>query len=257
MADDKNPPSKSTDKPNPPSGFLIFFIVTLVITGLKIFMPSSAEYFDSAYILIIIITQYLINLNLTKVLCYDLDYKKAFMTTIVPWVIIFGMMNIMLTIFPGWLVPFSNTFGYFIASLAGSKDIVRRIFKDPDTEPAGDLAMPLTYIYNDQSLLVNEVSTENFDTFWSKSKNLQSPNAENFKTNFKNLIILKDTIAKCIWQILTGGLITSISYNFILNGNCMPTAEQAKQQSDQFNATLHAEQKEEDMKPTYNNSPFM
>lgn len=255
MADDENP--QSTDSPTPPSGFLIFFVVTLIVTGLKIFMPGSAQYFDSAYILVIIISQYLVNLNLTKELCYELDYKTAFMTTLFPWVIIFGVMNLMLTIFPGWLVPFSNTFGYFIATLAGSKDLVRKIFKDPKTETAGDLARPLSYIYNDQSLLVNEVSIENFDTFWNKSGTLKTGDAEQYKDDFKKLIVMKDTISKCIWQLLAGGLITSISYNYILNGNCMPTAAQAQESSDKFKANLSAEEERKNNQPEYSKNPFM
>ena len=255
MADDKN--TKDVE-PNPPSGFLIFFIVTLVVTGLKIFMPGSSQYFDSIYILIIIVSQYLINLNLTKTLCYDTDYKLAFITTVFPWVMLFGVMNLMLSIFPGWLVPFSNTFGYFVISLMGSKDLVRKIFIDPNTEAAGNLSKPLSYIYSDQSLLINEVSTENFETFWTNSATLRNPDVTpDEKENFKKLIIVKDSISKCIWQLLTGGLITAISYNYILNSNCMPSAEQAKAESAAINSEREERENSNKNEQEYSNQPFV
>ena len=201
-----------TDKTDtPPSGFLIFFIVTVIVTALKIIMPKAAAFITSGYILVIIITQFFINLSLTKSLCYAVDYKKAFLITVFPWVMLFGVINMMLDVFPGWLSPFSNTFGYFAATLAGSKDLIRKILKDPTTEEAGDLSKPLSYIYSDQSLLINQVTIDNFDEFWDRMSQtrLMNPGVSNnsqLKEKFLSIITLKDTISRCIWQILTGGL---------------------------------------------------
>lgn len=235
MADPNNPETdqQDTKTSNPQSGFFIFLIVTLIVTGFKIMMPSSDQLIDASYILIIIITQFMINLGLTKTLCYETNYKKAFMTTIFPWVMLFGVINMMLTIFPGWLSPFSNTFGYFAATLAGSKGTVDSIFIDPTTEQAKSMAKPLAYIYSDRSLLMNQVTLESFDDYWNKSAPLmKTPGQEGYdpdgREKFLKLIRLKTTISKCVWQLLTGGLITAISYNYILNSECTPSIEQTK-----------------------------
>lgn len=247
-----------TDKTStPPSGFLIFFIVTVIVTVLKIIMPKASAFITSGYMLVIIISQFFVNLSLTKSLCYAVDYKQAFLITIFPWVMLFGVINVMLDVFPGWLSPFSNTFGYFAASLAGSKDLIREIFKDPTTQSAGDLSKPLAYIYSDQSLLINQVTIDNFDEFWERMEktglmNTGVGNSSKLKEKFLGIITLKDTISRCIWQILTGGLITAISYNYIMNSNCMPTAEQAEIDAKKIKEEVDKRILEEKKKPKYN-----
>ena len=44
--------------------------------------------------------------------------------TIIPWVLIFGVINIILIIFPGWISPFANTFGYGVMNLLGLKQLL-------------------------------------------------------------------------------------------------------------------------------------
>ena len=46
------------------------------------------------------------------------------MVTLIPWVIIFGILNVLLLQFPGWKAPFSNTIGYLIANIAGAKNLL-------------------------------------------------------------------------------------------------------------------------------------
>ena len=61
--------------------------------------------------------------------------------TIIPWIIIFGVMNIDLIIFPGWVSPFANTFGYGAMNLLGLKDLLKVILNldkdNPDIMLAG------------------------------------------------------------------------------------------------------------------------
>jgi len=42
---------------------------------------------------------------------------------------IFGILNLLLLTLPGWLAPFSNTFGYAIAKLAGLSDLMNEILR--------------------------------------------------------------------------------------------------------------------------------
>ena len=75
-----------------------------------------------AYILIVIIGQFFINLNLTTQMCHKAQGSQTLLITIIPWMVIFGVFNLLLSFFPGWLKPFSNTFGYFVASWFDLKD---------------------------------------------------------------------------------------------------------------------------------------
>ena len=105
-------------------------------------------------------------------LCNDhYQYMNAAYITLVPWVLIFGILNLMLLIFPGWLSPFSNTFGYgYDCNARELKRLFRNVFKDPGTVSGqSDKATEaLNYIYGNQSLLVNEITMQNFDEFLSQ-----------------------------------------------------------------------------------------
>ena len=47
--------------------------------------------------------------------------------TLLPWIMIFCLLIILLLVFPGWLIPFSNTFGYGIAKIGGINKIFSEI----------------------------------------------------------------------------------------------------------------------------------
>ena len=85
------------------------------------------------YFLILIITQFFINLGLTNEICGFKQYNVAFTTTIIPWVFIFGSIFLILKVFPNWLEPFSNTFGYFFTYITGVNGFFKSILKDKNT----------------------------------------------------------------------------------------------------------------------------
>ena len=68
-------------------------------------------------------------------------------------------------LFPGWLIPFSNTFGYGIAKLGGLNNLLNKILKPQDATGNPKLTKALADIYTDRSLLINEIGISNFDTF--------------------------------------------------------------------------------------------
>lgn len=141
-----------------------------------------------AYVLSIIIGEFFINLNLTNVMCGEDQWGTAFSITLAPWLIIFGLFIIMLDLFPGWKVPFSNTMGYGMALISGVTAVVRDIFKDPNEKGgATDKAIQqsIEYIYRDQSLLINEIGegTEAFDSFWNTMQKAMKPGVYNNDNN--------------------------------------------------------------------------
>ena len=64
------------------------------------------------YIIAIVSTQISINTALAKSICNNTQTMNVgVLATIFPMLFIFGLLQLMLTIFPGWIEPFSNTFG--------------------------------------------------------------------------------------------------------------------------------------------------
>ena len=163
-----------------------------------------------------------------------------------PWVFILGILNIVLSLFPGWLSPFSNTFGYGIARIAGISDLFNNIFKEQITGTEGGekgttkgMAEALQHIYSDKSLLLNEITLVDFDRFWMNMEDLIKPevfkpDSSGFKGQLKKMVFLKDTVAEYIWFMLTGSLVTSVGYNYVVNSGCQKSVQQMKKLEKQY-----------------------
>jgi hypothetical protein len=137
---------------------------------------------------------------------------------------IFGLLQMLLTIFPGWLEPFSNTFGYAIAKIGGAESVVQGVLKQ---QASGEIEKAILNIYNDPSIFLNQFNYENeedFKTKWDKSKDLFIPRAHLTTSseyiNFRNMVKLKDLVSHFVWYMLAGILVTSRSYNYIINQPC-------------------------------------
>ena len=126
----------ATNSSSATTGLIFFLVLTLIyfIVRYNLEMGQSETIYTIIYYLGVVVSQYFINLTAISSRCGNTNYYLAFMVTIVPWVFIFGLLNIMLAQFPGWKAPFSNTFGYLIANAAGARDLlIDHILKDDFT----------------------------------------------------------------------------------------------------------------------------
>jgi hypothetical protein len=215
---------------DPSSAILLFFILTSIYFVVKYNSePSKNKVYFGIYVLLLIIGEFFINMSLTSSLCGSAQTGSAIFITIIPWFLIFGILNLMLMAFPGWLSPFSNTFGYGVTKLFGINDLLNTIFKpkidktDIKNTNIELMAEALEHIYTDRSLLVNEISQTNFEKFWSNMSPLFKSNVKDnleLKNKLLNFIRLKDIVAEYIWFMLTGTLVTSVGYNYIVNNGC-------------------------------------
>ena len=111
--------------PNPSSSIIWFFIITTIYTVAdysarkKMGQDTSGttKMYFAIYALLIIVGEFFINLGITSAMCGSAEWATALMVTVFPWGFIFGILVLLLTMFPGWLAPFSNTFGYGVAIL--------------------------------------------------------------------------------------------------------------------------------------------
>lgn len=240
---------------------IIFFILITTIFTIIIYIilpdniPSSETNINTnttyfvIYILLLVIGNYFINLNITKTACGGQpQWVTTMFNTLVPWVLVFGVMNIVLIIFPGWVSPFANTFGYAAMNLLGLKDLLKIILNLNKDNPNDKLSNSETLvargveeIYGNSSLFINQipVKPENFRKFVEtliSSKYFRSGISINSKEiiSLYKLIQLKQIIGKYIWNILTGILVTSISYNFIINATCSNSLKEMKEERNDF-----------------------
>jgi len=223
--------------------FLYFAILTLIYTVIryKVTNPQSEMIWGLIYLGLLLVGMYLINLGITKTMCGTTQPGTAIMVTAIPWSMVFGVMILMLLAFPGWLSPFSNTLGYLVAKLAGLSTITDKIFASKAVRAASSTtgraaAEALEQIYSDKALLVNQVTPENFETFWSKMSDakLFNTGAAQYKSALYNLIRMKKLVAEMVWALLSGGLASSIATSYIQNTACVQSAKEMIQRHNQY-----------------------
>ena len=161
------------------------------------------------FFLVLIIGEYFINLAMSKDICGFDQEKTALIATILPWFIVLGALKAALIVFPGWLTPFSNTFGYiFVSAATDLKDVFGAILTpqfdlapskggggggggggqkggggdstgglqdaadvpEDNVKNKQDIGRALEQIYTDQAILLNELSLDNLDRFWDSFK---------------------------------------------------------------------------------------
>jgi hypothetical protein len=160
----------------------------------------------------------------------------------------------MLNIFPGWLIPFSNTIGYGIAKIAGLGDLSSDLFIKPEDfkeDKDRELKMTIEKIYNDRSQIINRIkydeSKGDNQDFWKKIKTIivdkipagsKYESLDEMKKQFVGFLRLKDIVAESIWFIITGLLVTSISYNYLLNIGCKKTVQEMQNTSKKYSEDI-------------------
>ena len=260
----------STAVPNPGISILFFLVVTTVLLILKIVLLPSGKMDDFkknnpvmkiifiVYIFLLFSGNFLINTSITAELCNGTpQWGTTFIITFLPWILIFGIINIILIIFPGWLIPFSNTFGYFVVGLFGLKDLFNNRIIIPkskfgnveQSEIDNDkvIAKALQQIYGNESLLINEIPREgdndsdrvdSFNVFFTTMQKLgifsNQSDTEDAKVQLFKLLKIKDYVAEYIWYLLAGILVSSVTYNYIVNVGCNFSSAQMKQEYNQF-----------------------
>jgi len=216
------------------------------------------------FFIVLITGEYFINLAMSKDICGFDQEKTALIATLLPWFIVLGVLKAALIVFPGWLTPFSNTFGYiFVSAVTDLKDVFNAILTPqfdlaPPKDGGGgggqkgggdaglqdsadipensvknkqDIGRALEQIYTDQSILLNELSLDNLDRFWDsfKESKLIRPSAKiEDLEKIRKFLMMKTIVGEFVWLVLCGMLVVSISYNYLLNMGCTFTPEQQK-----------------------------
>jgi len=254
--------------PNPGAAMLFFFIVTSLYCLIGIFMGGNdlktKIIVKICYILFVIVGEYFINLNLSNSMCGVNQWRSTLMITLIPWILIFGVLHLCLELFPGWMSPFANTFGYLVTKLMGLPELMKEILA-PTAQ--GDVQRAILSVATDDSLLINQFSPESivevpsdnagqpgaaplkktrpiFDGAWVKLQEAgiikkdsdigDAKKAANKRNQLYKFVDMKYTIAEYVWNMLTGLFVTSVSYNYIINTGCEKTPEEMKRRHDEY-----------------------
>ena len=222
-------------------GFMMIYSIINSTSADEIDLNSSNNVYLLIYVIFLLSGTYFINVNISKSICRknSIKWAKVFQITLLPWLIIFGLLYFLLELFPGWNKPFSNTIGYFIINVLGATEKITKIININREPEDKTLKIALHNIKKNYSVVINKFDTKRkeFEKFIRTLTDEQIINNSNVTPNyvmqsddvvqFYALIKVKDLIGKLVWYILAGTLIASISYNFIINMSCEKTLEQA------------------------------
>lgn len=173
--------------------------------------------------------------------------------TIIPWIVMFGSLVALLKIFPGWKLPFANTFGYLIVKLLGIKKLATKLIISYDEvgnslEPNTDddnfnrAIRTVKPIIQDPSMILNEISSDNFDNFWKTMEDGKILKTEEYykitynkpreqaRSTLEKFINIKENIAEYIWYILAGAFIGSYVQRIVSDIDPPVTEDQLKQE---------------------------
>jgi hypothetical protein len=228
---------------------------------------SSSYMYLAIYLLLVIVIQFMVNSSIISSTCggsITENMGAAGIFTFLPWILIFGVLIVILTIYPGFKSAFSDVIGYFwvsssanklIAELLVDPNIQTKIDKDNTLTPEKKEAMQsaaaaIVKICGNTAVLINQIVPSNFNSYWNILKPLMkpiyqndSPETTNIKKELFDLVVARDNVGESMWYMYTGLLLTSIVQLKITTREC---ASNPKTMQQNYQTFLDSEQKSKD-----------
>jgi len=206
---------------------------------------SSGYMYLAIYILLVILIQFMVNSSIIATNCggnITENMGAAGVLTFLPWILIFGVLVLILMIYPGFKSAFADVIGYYIVAgsankilteLLVNKDIENKMKQDENMTPEKKAALEsaadaIIKICGNTSVLINQIVPSNFDEYWSILKPLMKekyqidgPESNKMQNDLFELVVMRDNVGEAIWYIYTGLLLTSIVQLKITNRGCV------------------------------------
>jgi hypothetical protein len=206
---------------------------------------SNNYMYLAIYILLVIVIQFMVNSSIIASNCggnITENMGAAGVLTFLPWILIFGVLVIILTVYPGFKSAFSDVVGYYYVSSSANKlltellinkDIEKKLAEDETMTPEKKEAMEtaadaIIKICGNTSILINQIVPNNFNEYWGILKPLMkdkykvdSQESDKMKNDLFEIVVTRDNVGEAMWYIYTGLLLTSIVQLKITNRGCV------------------------------------
>jgi hypothetical protein len=210
----------------------------------------------SIYFLLIVLSQFIINISILVNKCggsISLNIGSAFLMTFIPWIFIFGILIVILIVFPGFKSAFSNVIGYFAVS-SSANDILTELLVNQDIQKSikkenlsdskkSDLqstADAIVKICGNMSILINQIVPSNFIEYWGILTPLMKEKYQNgnlnldLKQKLLDVVVMRDNIGEALWFIYTALLLISITQYNIATRPCVKDLKAMEQNQQKF-----------------------
>jgi len=232
---------------------------------------SSSYMYLAIYLLLVMVIQFIVNASIITSTCggnITENMGAAGVFTFLPWTLIFGVVILILTIYPGFKSAFSDVIGYFWISSSANK-IITELLVDPEVQKKIDAdttstpeqkeamqsaADAIIKICGNTSVLINQIVPTNFNSYWSiltplmKDKYKQ-PGAETdkMKNELFELVVSRDNVGESMWYMYTGILLTSLVQLKMTTRGCANNAQTMEQNYQQFLAAEQQSKQQKDL----------
>lgn len=244
---------------------LYYLVIKPVITYDILVDPEKYKKFVSSgytnlgiYVLLILVSQYLVNVSMITTTCggsVTENLGAAAFLTFIPWSLIFGVLIIVLTMYPGFKTAFSDVIGYFYVSSSANKvltellvdkDLQDTMDKDTTSTPEQkkslqDAADTIIKICGNTSILINQIVPSNFVEYWNILKPLMktefqkdTPESHAKQKQLFELVVTRDNVGEAMWFIYTGILVSSIVQLKIATRGCISSPATMEKNYQQF-----------------------
>ena len=235
--------------------------------------PKYKEYISNSYmylaidILLVIVIQFIVNSSIIASSCggnITENMGAVGVLTFLPWILIFGVLVLVLTLYPGFKSAFSDVVGYYYVSGQATKlltellinqEIQKKMTEESDMTPEKKEALEsaadaIIKICGNTSILINQIVPSNFDQYWGiltplmkdKYKN-GGPEADKMQNDLFELVVTRDNVGEAMWYMYTGLLLTSIVQLKITTRGCNTNPKTMEANYQKF---LEQEQKAKD-----------
>lgn len=243
-------------------------------TQYKSYISNNYMYL-AVYLLLVIIIQFMVNASIVSSNCggsISENMGAAGVLTFLPWTLIFGVLILVLTIYPGFKSAFSDVIGYFyvagpankvLTELLVNQEVDKKIQADTQMTPEQKQGMQsaadaIIKICGNTSVLINQIVPTNFNQYWDILKPLMKPQYQTdseatttMRNKLYEIVVTRDNVGEALWYIYTGILLTSIVQLKITTRGCasnpktmeanyqkfLDEQEKAKEQKDAAEAT--------------------
>lgn len=222
------------------------------------------------YLVLVMLIQFIVNASVISTTCggsISENMGAAGVLTFIPWTLIFGVVIIILIIYPGFKSAFSDVIGYFyisgpatkiITELLVNRDLEKKLTgteTKEEKESLEDAADAIVKICGNTSILINQIVPDNFEEYWKiltplmkpQYKDTNSQETKDIRQELFELVVTRDNIGESLWYIYTGILLTSIVQLKITTRGCNNnTATMEKNYKDFLDKEAEAKAKKEE-----------
>ena len=230
---------------------------------------SNSYMYLAIYLLLVMVIQFIVNSSIISSTCggnITENMGAAGVLTFLPWTLIFGVIIVILTVYPGFKSAFSDVIGYFWVSSSANKVITellvdpkiqKKMDEDVTSTPAQKEAMmtaadTIIKICGNTSVLINQIVPSNFQSYWNiltpllKPKyQTENPETEKIRNELFEIVVTRDNVGESMWYMYTGLLLTSLVQLKMTTRGCISNPKTMEENYQKFK---DSEQKAKDQK---------